>query len=266
MTRNSLTTLKQYDAAPERPLTDSERSRSNELLREVLADSGVAPTAYKPNARAKGWGFAAVGAAAALVAAGVVVAAPHLIHHTIDASGPLTSVELAGWTSTPQHVTHAASASAQSWCLNLMATGPASGDTATISNQDQRGQVASMIVHRGGYSMLCIAGGDGTGFWELDGSPTDPKPTVAADGITLESAGSHGDGDTGFTYVEGYVGSDVASITVKDAGKTFAATVDAGRWTAWWPTPDPHGTVTGTVTITTTDGASHTVAGESLQK
>jgi hypothetical protein len=259
--------LKNHDAAPERTLTEQERSQSDALLHSVLADRGAAPTRHVPNSKAKtrGWAIAAVGVAAALVVGGVVVA-PHLVNRlgtSAAASGPLTTIELADWTSTPtQDVTPAA----RDWCLSFTAGGPGAGSATTITNQDQRGQVASMFVNRGGYSMLCIAGPDGTGFWELDGSPSDPAPTVASDGITIESAGSHGDGASGFTYVEGYVGSDVKSITITDAGKTFDATVEAGRWTAWWPTADPHGTVTGTVTITTTDGTSHTVPGSSLQK
>lgn len=267
MTTNLTNELKKHDAAPEGQLSDYDRARSDALLRSVLADDSTPSNSQKPNARAKakGWAIAGVGVAAALILGSVVVA-PHLIHHTIDASGPLTSVELASWTTASSPVTSAASATATRWCLDLMATGPGAGSPATITNQDQRGLVASMVVHRAGYSMLCIAGAGGTGFWELDGPPNDAVPTVAADAITEESAGSHGDGATGFTYVEGYVGSDVKSITITDAGKTFAATVEAGRWTAWWPTSNPHGTVTGTITITTTDGTSHTVGGESLSK
>jgi hypothetical protein len=268
---NMINELKNHDVAPETTLTERERSQSDALLRSVLADRAATPTRHAPNSKAKtrGWALAGAGAgvaAAALIVGGVVVA-PHLANRlgvgAATASGPLTTVELADWTSTPtQDVTPAA----RQWCLNFMAGGPGAGSATTITNQDQRGQVASMFVNRGGYSMLCIAGPDGTGFWELDGTPSDPAPTVASDGVTIESAGSHGDGASGFTYVEGYVGTDVKSISITDAGKTFAATVEAGRWTAWWPTADPHGTVTGTVTITTTDGASHTVPGESLKK
>jgi hypothetical protein len=256
--------LKNHDAAPAGTLTERERSQSDALLRSVLADRAAVITRHTAHSKSskRGWAIAAVGAAAALVVGGVVIAAPHLVHHSIGAAGPLTSVELAGWTSTP---TLDVSATDKQWCLGSTAGGPGTG-TPTLTNQDQRGEVGSMIVNRGGYAMLCITGGDGTGFWELDGTPTDPAPTVASDGISVGSAGSHGDGATGFTYAEGYVGSDVKSITVSDAGETFNATVEAGRWTAWWPTPNPHGDITGTVTITTTDGSTHTIQGSTLQQ
>ena len=275
MNNTSLDQLKNHDAAPQQPLTPTERDRSEALLRSVLADatqtSSTSSTSTasgsrraKPQrAKAVGWAVAAAGVAAALIVGGAVVA-PHLANRlgtsTADA-GPLTTVELAGWTSTP---TQNVSAAAKDWCLGKMTSGPGAGASATITNQDQRGEVASMIVNRAGYAMLCIVGPDSTGFWELDGTPTDPTPTVAADAITIESAGSHGDGASGFTYVEGYVGSDVTALTVHDAGRTFTATVENGRWTAWWPTPNPHGAVTGTVTITTKAGATHTVSGEGL--
>lgn len=146
-----------------------------------------------------------------------------------------------------------------------MAGGPGAGSVATFNNLDQRGNFASVFVQRAGYSMLCIAGPGGTGFWELDGEPSDPATSIAPNAITLGSAGSHGDGMTGFTYVEGHVGASVKAISITDAGRTFAASVEGGRWSAWWPTADPHGAITGTVTITDIDGTSRTMTGESLE-
>ena len=267
MNNTTLDQLKNHDAAPAGTLTPSERERSDALLRSVLSDRRPAPSVQprQKASRARIWAVVAASGAAALIVGGAIIA-PHFasrLSPSAASSGSLTTVELASWTSTP---THDVSQTAKDWCLGSMASGPGAGDSASITNQDQRGEVASMIVNRGGYVMLCIAGPDSTGFWELDGSPTDPAPTVASDGLTIESAGSHGDGATGFTYVEGFAGSSVKAITVHDAGKTFVATVEDGRWTAWWPTPNPHGTVTGTVTIETTAGTTHTVTGGSLLK
>jgi hypothetical protein len=268
------TTLKQFaamDVAPDPQLTQTERERSFSLLREVLADDAVIFAPARAGwSRSTRWGLAIAGSgAAAVLVVGAVVVAPHVLNRVNvgDGGGPLTAVELASWTSTPSALSSSTlSNGAKSWCLGSMESGPGAGSPATFTNADERGDVASMIIHRAGYTMLCMTGPDGTGFWELDGDPSVAAPTVAADAVSIESAGSHGDGSTGFTYVEGLAGSSVTAITVRDAGKTFSATVEDGRWTAWWPTADPHGTITGTVTITTTDGASRTVKGENLQE
>jgi hypothetical protein len=269
---NSLETLAELDSAPRIPLAPHELARRDQLLREVLDSTPGAhdePRKARASAR-RVWGIALTSAlAAAAVIAGVVVAAPQFTHVVVPQSaGPLSAVSLASWTSRPKALVLSSpvGSAAKQWCLDSTSSGPAPSSQAAITNADLRGSVASMIVNRGGYAMLCIVGTDKDGFWEVDGSPSDAPSGLAADAIDIESSGSHGDGASGLTYVEGRVGDSVKSITVVDAGKTFAATVEDGRWTAWWPTADPHGTVTGTVTITTVDSATHTVNGESLVK
>jgi hypothetical protein len=271
MNRNTLEHLAELDAAPATELTAHERERSDALLRTVLA-SAPEPTVAPRRRGARGW---IIGTAAALgvgvAAIAVIVVAPHLPIAQLgapQAATTLTTAELASWTSDPTPLATSAGlgATERSRCLSSMSGGPGAASAGTITNADQRGDVASMIVNRGGYSILCITGSDGTGLWEVVGDPTVTQPQPAADGITLDSAGSHGQYASGFTYVEGLVGPKVTAISVHDAGKTFAATVENGRWTAWWPTPNPHGTVTGSITITTTGGATRTVSGQSLQQ
>lgn len=272
MTFQNFDDLTALDAAPAAPLTADERIRSEQLLNSILASSITAEAATPPRrtaARTRGWRIAAYGLAAAVLVGGAVVVVPRLIHATTvpTASGPLTTVELAAWTGTPKVLTptDAAAQPAIAWCLNKMTTAPGAGATPSIGNLDQRGDITSMIITRAGYTMLCISGPNSTGFWELDGDPATPVSPIAATAVTVESAGSHGDGPTGFTYVEGRVGANVKSITVTDAGRTFSAVIANGLWTAWWPTTDPHGEITGTVTIGTTDGSSRTVSGVSLE-
>jgi hypothetical protein len=277
--KTTLENLADMDAAPRRLLAPYETARRDQLLRQIV--DSPAPTlvtaTFQPRptrlsgrrSARRGWAMATAILAAGVAAAGLVVSShpgdffPH--PGVVAASGPLTTVELASWTSTPQSLglTSAAGEAAKSWCLGSMSGAPAASSPATITNADLRGKVASLMIRRGGYTMLCITG-PGGGFWEVDGAPSDPASTLASDAIDIESAGSHGDGATGLTYVEGHVGSNVTAISITDAGKTFTATVDAGRWAAWWPTTDPHGTVTGTVTITTTDDSTRTVSGASL--
>jgi hypothetical protein len=276
---DTLETLVELDPAPRIPLAPYEVTRRDQLLREVLASdpeirgSAVASDRAKRTSSGRGWRIAVPSLlAAAVVVAGVAVAAPHFANRFApaapQAAGPLSSISLASWTNDPKALVLSSPVgeAAKQWCVSSSAGGPAPTSTSTITNADLRGSVASMIVNRGGYAILCIVGSDDEGFWEVDGSPSDAPSGLAVDAIDIESAGSHGDGPTGLTYVEGRVGSSVRGITVTDAGKTFAATVEDGRWTAWWPTADPHGTVTGTITITAADGGTHTVSGASLTK
>lgn len=64
------------------------------------------------------------------------------------------------------------------------------------------------------------------------------------------------------------VGSDVEKVTVRDHGHTVQATVQDGRWTAWWPDGNPDGLLTGTVTLTLTlrDGTTRTVDADALMR
>lgn len=85
------------------------------------------------------------------------------------------------------------------------------GADPVISNADLRGKVASMVVTRGDVSAYCLAGSDG--------------------------------GDEELNSVVGWAGSDVEGITVRDHGHTIEATIQGGRFTAWWPDGDPDGTL-----------------------
>jgi hypothetical protein len=275
---NTLEDLTKLDAAPKRELAPHEIARRDQLLRQIVDSQkpALATATWTPGLRTRShrkWIFGVTAALAMGAAAAGLVVATHPGDFlprpggAAAAAGPLTAVELASWTSTPKPlaISSAQGQQAEKWCLDSMTGGPGAESAATATNVDIRGNVASMIINRGGYAVLCVTG-PGGGFWELDGTPSDPATDLASDAIDIESAGSHGDGATGLTYVEGHVGSDVKAISISDAGKKFTATVEDGRWTAWWPTADPHGTVTGTATITTTDGATHTVSGASLMQ
>jgi hypothetical protein len=263
MTHDIPSLLTGLDAAPAGELTAAERERREDLLHTVLRDSGRhVPSARAPRRRHRSLALAIAGTVA--VAGALVVVVQHAVPFSGGPGGPLTTAELAAWTSTPGRldVSRGRGAAARSWCLDEMKDAPGAGKRATITNGDFRGKVASMIVHRGGNAMLCLTGSDGTGLWEL----VDPVRAVAPDAVTVDSAGSHGDKDTGFTYVEGSVGSDVREVSVRDAGRSFSATVQDGRWTAWWPTPDPHGTVTGSVVLGLADGTTRTVSSAGLSR
>jgi hypothetical protein len=202
---------------------------------------------------------------AAAVTAVALVAGLTLYRADRAGSGGLTGAELASWTGAPHRldVHSAAGGAAERWCLGQLTSAPAAGRPATITNADIRGQVASLVISRAGFSFLCLTGGDGTGLWETIADPDTPVATLAARQIILDSGGSHGDGSTGYTYVEGLAGRDVTAVMIHDAGQVITATLEGGRWTAWWPTADPHGAITGYVVVTTDRGRA-TVSGNSL--
>lgn len=119
-----------------------------------------------------------------------------------------------------------------------------------------------MLYSRAGLLYYCVSGGGGTGLWEVVDQRAETG-SVAASGILLDTAGSHGGGAAGLSYGVGFAGPDVAKIVLHEPGlPAIVATVQDGLWTAWWPTPgdSAHGGPSGTITITTKDGAAHTVS------
>ncbi|GAB3605165.1 hypothetical protein GCM10027413_05740 [Conyzicola nivalis] len=204
---------------------------------------------------------------------GTLIVAPHVFGDrspaTISASGQLTDAQLASWTSAPTAVTpgSAMATQAQAWCETNLGTANGTGGTPTITNLDARGAVASLIYQRQGLVYYCLSAGDGAGVWEVVGkTPTEP---LAPSQVVLDSAGSHGSGSAALTYAEGFAGADVTAITLNEAGmEPVVATVDGGRWTAWWPSGDGlgRGGPTGDITVTTTDGSTQSVAVSSLYR
>jgi hypothetical protein len=258
------------DPAPPAEPDAATFARREEMLQRILADPRPSRTITRrarPAGRPRLRRLALAGGAvlAVAVTAIAVVAGGALYRGDRAAPGSLTGAELASWTGVPHELNgHAGTGgAAERWCLGQLSQAPAAGRPVTITNADVRGQVASLVISRAGYAFLCLTGGDRTGLWETIADPTTPVVAPGAGRITLDSAGSHGDASTGYTYVEGLAGRGVTGITIHDAGRTIRATLQGGRWTAWWPTPDPHGTITGDVVITTGRGST-TVSGSSL--
>ena len=227
--------------------------RKTAMLERVLATPQTAPdTVTVPRPRRFVGRIVVAGAAAALVG-GVLVA------HGLGGTGSeFTSAQLAGWVATPiAKSSSELSASAKQWCAD--ATAKQSTDAPSYSNGDQRGAIASMVVTRGASRDLCLTTGNGQGYWELLDGPGSTLPTLAARGVNLQSAGSHGDPATSVNTVWGQVGSDVTAVRFHVDGQDVTATVGGGIWSAWWPGRIGFDAPT-SATLTFTDGSIATVA------
>ena len=248
MNRDITPLLGALDPAPRRALTPAEQARSEQLLSSVLT---VVVKRRRPVRRIA----VAVGVAAA------VVVAPVAYHLATGVSGPLSNSAIASWTSVPVKLAASTTDStAQQWCEQHATGDPKATGPFTVSNADLRGEVTSLVLTRGSDITLCLVGSDNAGLTEA----IDPVGRIAANEINLDSAGGHGDGPSGFDYMEGSAGANVKSITLHDGDRTVEALVDGGRWTAWWPANPPTGDISGDVTITLTDGTTRSVSGQSL--
>ena len=255
-----LSRLAALDAAPRTEPTAAGLDREETLLRTILDDTeppgrSVGAAFRRPVVRRVSFTLAGALAAGLAVLTVVGGGVPGL-----GGSGPLSSAELASWTGTPKGLDTAGDegSAAEKWCMDSAAeygSGP-----AVVSNGDIRGSVASMVITRGGDAVYCLAASDGTGI-SMAISPVSDLP---ADGIDMDTLGARGEDDGQFNYALGSVGSDVEKVTVRDHGHTVLATIQDGRWTAWWPQGDPLGLITGTVTVTLTDGTTRTIEGPKL--
>ncbi|MBA2807887.1 hypothetical protein E0500_010805 [Streptomyces sp. KM273126] len=255
--------LAELDAAPRREPSAADIDREERLLRTVLSDTGrpersAGAVFRRPLVRRLA--FTAAGGVLAAGAAVVAVTAGGLFG--IGGSGPLSSAELASWTSTPHSLNtdSGEGSKVEKQCLEFTKDFGDAGSRPEISNAEIRGSVGSMIITRAGDATYCLMGSDGSGI----GMAVSDVAKLPADQIDLDTYGSRGEGSGLLNYALGSAGSDVKEITLQDRGKTIHALVQDGRWTAWWPKGHPEGLITGTFTLTLKDGTTRTVEGDAL--
>jgi hypothetical protein len=270
MTQQIFDQLRSLDAAPAASITAADAERREALLAQILASSAASPKRLRASYK---WAAAGVGAMLVGAAAfGALVVAPHMFGGNppaaISASGQLTDAQLASWTSAPTAVVPGSpiATQAQSWCETNLGTANGTGGTPVITNLDARGSVASLIYQRQGLVYYCLSAGDGAGVWEVVGDT--PAEPLAPSQVVLDSAGSHGDGSASLTYAEGFAGADVTAVTLEEPGvEPIAATVEGGRWTAWWPSASGSlGGPSGDIVVTMADGSTQSVAAASVYR
>ncbi|ULR52102.1 hypothetical protein [Streptomyces deccanensis] len=257
-----LARLAPLDAAPPTEPTAAEIDREETLLRTILADTEPPGRSVRPGSRrplVRRVSFTVAGALTAglavLTATGGLSGLPGF-----GSQGPLSSAGLASWTGTPSSLESAGEegSAAEKVCLDM--TKDYGSGPVGVSNADIRGSVASMVVSRGGDAAYCLASSDGAGITMA----VSPALDLPADGIELDTYGARGEGSGQVNYAVGSVGSEVEKVTLKEQGHTVQATLQDGRWTAWWPEGDPDGLITGTTTLTFTDGTTRTIKSPEL--
>ncbi|NYJ00934.1 hypothetical protein HNR19_001632 [Nocardioides thalensis] len=235
--------LRELDAAPPTGLTVAERERADAMLARILATpvdpSTDAPAPAAPARRRRRQLLAGMGLAGA-----TGVAVPALLLGGGSAFG--------SWTPTPEPLTDAAADEAAETCRNHSGL-PDRGERVVIA--EQRGAWTYVLIAGPEAELVCLIAdetvdrdeyhADGV-FMGSSGEDPPAAPKVAADGIReTESAGSTvpddellpwADDDDWFSWVEGYVGSDVTGVTVHTpSGMEIEASVNGGRFAAWWP-------------------------------
>jgi hypothetical protein len=263
-------TLRELDPAARTTLTEEERQRADALLARVLASPTHEPTRTEigqpPRRRRR-----------VLVPAALLTAALVALSTAVGGGSAF-----ADWSAVPAALPPATAAVAATTCR---------------SGLDIRDPGVRVVVgeRRGGWTYVLLDGPGGEGACLM------PDDLVGASGAAARRSGFFGSYDaehveaptperdsivetesmTGsvtrpgrfsvrrvdgsFTWVTGYAGRDVTRVTVDPpAGPAVVASLQDGRFAAWWPTGGTRGGNPGTAgawsyTVTLTDGTTRRV-------
>lgn len=256
--------VRDLDPAPEAVLTEAERRRADGTRDKILTtdpyDPGPAERDRPPRRRRLLASLGLVGAAAAAV--------PVLLIGGGSA--------LASWTPTPEVLTPAETDAAASTCRADLGM-PGAQETALLA--ERRGTWTYVLISGPRAEASCLLRNDVVGqdpaghevFGSLEPDPGE-APAVSRDGLveTGSAATSIDDGLFGeewLTWAYGRVGAEVTAVTVHTPlGFDVTASVDNGRFAAWWPSQQPSSEnldVMGawSYTVTLADGSTGPVAG-----
>lgn len=230
--------LRDLDPAPNTALTETERQHADETFARIIATPSDDPPLVGPDRpwRRRSRLFLPVGLVGA---AGAAMAA--LL---------LGGSAFASWTPTPEPLTPAETSAAAATCGADLGT-PARGEAALIA--ERRGKWTYVLISGPKAERSCmmpndLVGQDPAGHKVLGSYDPDPgkAPTVARDRIVEEGSmqSSIDEGwfrnDSWLTWTYGFAGSDVTGVTVHTPlGFDVEASVDNGRFAAWWPSDPP---------------------------
>ncbi len=245
--------LSHLDPAPSTDLTEAERERADATFARIVATPSDAPVPVEPDRphRRRNRLLVTAGAAGA---AGVVV--PTLL---------LGGNAYGSWTPTPEPLTGAATAEAATTCRAVLDV-PDRGERVAVA--ERRGEWTYVLLTGPRAEAACLMPDDLVGqvptergdfFGSYDTDPPAP-PTPDPSGIDETTSMVGGTSEGWFSWVEGYVGSDVTGVTVHtSAGVDIEASVAGNRFAAWWPSHEPssdHPSETWSYTLHLADGST----------
>jgi hypothetical protein len=169
------------------------------------------------------------------------------------------------WTPTPEPLADTAAAAAASTCRATLGV-PDGGEGVAVA--ERRGGWTYVLLAGSGTEVICLMPDDlvgqdpaprGSFFGSYDPDAPAP-PSLSPDGID-ENTSMEGSTDEGwFIWSEGYVGGDVAGVTVHtSSGLDVAASVTGNRFAAWWPSTvqsSSHPAETWSYTVHLADGST----------
>ncbi|MCL3816978.1 hypothetical protein [Aeromicrobium wangtongii] len=257
--------LREMDPAP--ILTDDERHRAAATRDRILSTPGVehVPTGAERKKRHRGRALVA-----AAIAATAAVGVP-----TVIGGGSA----FASWTATPQPLSRSNAAAAATTCQSALGI---DDQRARVVMSEKRGGWTYVLLESPAGEAACLmpedligstdSGARKKGFFGTFVTDAPEAPALAPDAIDedVSMGGSVSlpgrlpftSTDGWFTWVTGYVGSDVTGVTVHPpVGPDVEATVSQGRFSAWWPAGEARGDNPGvsgawSYTVTLADGTS----------
>lgn len=226
--------LRPFDAAPT-ALTESELQRARTTLEEIVS------TPYAPwnehehltsRVRRHGMRFAFVSAA---VVAVVVASA------VVRSDG--ASMAYASWTPTPSAPSAEDLVAAEAVCGDKVRDDDTvDGDEAKVALAERRGDLVALVYRTEDpdITAACLVNNP-SGTTDVDGvrfgvgGSSGPALKPPRDGFTQGAVFEHDRGAGSIT--DGAVGPAVTGVTIHAADITVRATVENGRYVAWWPGP-----------------------------
>ncbi|WP_310961809.1 hypothetical protein [Nocardioides terrisoli] len=245
--------LRHLDPARGTHLTNAEVERANAAFARIVAAPEHGAVPVEPDRPRRGRGRLLVGVG--VVGAGIAI--PWLLLGGGTAYG--------SWTPRPEPLTSVTAARAATTCRVALGV-PDRGEHVAVA--ERRGEWTYLLLAGPGTEAVCLmprevvgresAGGeDFFGSYDTDaGAP----PTVAPDHVA-ETTSMEGSTHEGwFSWVQGYVGSDVTGVTVHtSSGLDIEASVAGNRFAAWWPShqqSSDHPAETWSYTVHLADGSA----------
>ena len=234
--------LRAHDVAEPDPAAT--RARLDARLAELPVNASASATSTVPPRR-KGVRRVAWLAAAAAAATTAYLLLP----------GPGQGNAYATWTATPQALADRDRATAVEECRDAQSgpfwdrngNGPEEFDpaAASVALAERRGDLVAVLLRDEGpmkdYSGFCVVSlkpGATSGEVEsmgVAGSVGGPPSVAPADSFFEGSMSQSGEGDELISMVDGVAGADVVALTLHAGDLSVEATVENGRYAAWFP-------------------------------